>query len=99
MLKLVFSAPKVILIIIIKLIIMIFIFIALMSLFIIILKTGIIGEKSFGIKFIVAMPLAIFYAIISTIILLNLENSFPKLKRKKTNKIFSSASTTKLIEP
>jgi sensor c-di-GMP phosphodiesterase-like protein len=100
MIKIILAFPGLTLILIFKFLISLFIFYALMNLFIIILKTEIIGEKSFSIKFFIALPLAILFSLIVIILFFRFETSYPKIKRTKPEqKLIISDPLTKVIEP
>jgi hypothetical protein len=74
----------------IKMILAIIIFFALMSLFITILKTGLLRENSFAIKFLIAFPLAVIWGIISVYIFFSFDPTtlaVPQVRKSKNNNL------------
>lgn len=74
---------KTIVILITKLILVVVVFFALMSLFVTVLKTGLLGEKSFSIKFLLAFPLAVIWGLLSVIILFRFESTKSSISQTK----------------
>jgi hypothetical protein len=74
---------KKIVILMIKLILVFIVFFALMSLFVTILKTGLLRENSFAIKFLLAFPLAIVWGLLSVIILFRFEPTTSSISQTK----------------
>lgn len=77
---------KTIVILITKLILVVVVFFALMSLFVTVLKTGLLSEKSFSIKFLIAFPLAVIWGLLSVIILFRFESTKSSISQTKNVK-------------